>query len=104
GHVILEAMSYGLPVLTTSSTCAPDVLVDGKHGFIVPIRNTEALAAKISWGRAHRTELYQMGLAAAARARLFTWERFRRGVVAAYTKMAERQVSLKTTPEPLLAP
>ena len=102
-HVILEAMSSCLTVLTTGSTCAPDVLVDGKHGFIVPIRNSEALAAKISWGRTHRAELYQMGLAAAARARLFTWERFRRGVVSAYTKMAEHQASLKTSPEPVMA-
>ncbi len=103
GHVILEAMSSGLPVLTTGSTCAPDVLVNGKHGFIVPIRNSEALAAKISWGRAHRADLYQMGLAAASRARLFTWERFRRGIVSAYTQMAEHQASLKTSPEPVLA-
>jgi glycosyltransferase involved in cell wall biosynthesis len=102
GHVILEAMSSGLPVLTTGSTCAPDVLVDGKHGFIVPIRNSEALAAKISWGRAHRGELHQMGLAAAARARLFTWERFRHGIVSAYAKMAEHQASFKNSPEPVL--
>jgi len=103
GHVILEAMSSGLPVLTTGSSCAPDVLEDAKHGFIVPIRNSEALAAKISWGRAHRAELHQMGLAAAARARLFTWERFRRGIVSAYAKMAGHQASLRKPSEPVLA-
>jgi len=91
GHVILEAMSSGLPVLTTHSTCAPDVLIDGEHGFIVPIRDSVALADRISWGRTHRSELYRMGLAAGTQARLFTWERFQRGIVKAFTEIIEHR-------------
>jgi len=90
-HVILEAMSSGLPVLTTASTCAPDVLKDGVHGFMVPIRDAGAIANRIAWGRSHRPELFQMGLAAAAQARIFTWERFRKGIVKAYAEMVEFQ-------------
>jgi len=86
-HVILEAMSSGVPVLTTRSTCAPDVLEDGVHGFLVPIRDPAAIANRVIWGRQHRMELYQMGQAAAAQARTFTWDRFRKGVVHAYTEM-----------------
>jgi glycosyltransferase involved in cell wall biosynthesis len=89
GHAIIEALASGLPVLTTASTCAPDVMIDGRHGFIVPIRDSHALVDRINWGRAHRSELYQMGLAAAAHVRQFTWERFRKGIVAAYQKMVE---------------
>ena len=89
GHAIIEALASGIPVLTTASTCAPDVLIDGQHGFIVPIRDSQALVERINWGRAHRTGLYQMGLAAAAHVRQFTWERFRGGIVAAYRKMVE---------------
>lgn len=88
-HVILEAMSSGLPVLTTPSTCAPDVLENGVHGFIVPIRDPGAIARNIMWGRSHRLELYQMGLAAATQASAFTWERFRKGIVKAYGQMVE---------------
>jgi len=94
GHVILEAMSSGLPVLTTGSTCAPDILNDGQHGFIVPIRNSPALANRISWGREHRSELYRMGQAGAARARHFTWERFHRGIIKAFTEFVEHRKSL----------
>jgi glycosyltransferase involved in cell wall biosynthesis len=93
GHAILEAMASGLPVLTTPSTCAPDVMLDGQHGFIVPIRDSQALVERINWGRAHRSQLYQMGLAAAAQARQFTWERFRKGIVDAYRQMIDRNLA-----------
>ena len=92
GHAILEAMASGLPVLATASTCAPDILTHGEHGFIVPIRDSGALVQAITWGRQHRSELYQMGLAAAAQARQFTWQRFRKGIVAAYTGMIGRKL------------
>lgn len=45
GLVITEAMSQGTPVITTDRTCGPDVITDGKDGWIVkagsagPIRN-----------------------------------------------------------------
>jgi glycosyltransferase involved in cell wall biosynthesis len=86
-HVILEAMSCGLPVIATAHTCAPDVMMDGKHGFIVPIRDSEKIVEHLSWAVDHRAELASMGEAAALQARLFTWERFRSGVRDAYRKM-----------------
>jgi glycosyltransferase involved in cell wall biosynthesis len=89
GHAILEAMSSGLPVITTTSTCAPDVLQDGAHGFLVPIRDSRSIAEKINWGRTHRTDLYRMGLAGAAQVRTFTWARFRSGIVKAYSNMLQ---------------
>ncbi len=87
GHVILEAMSSGVPVMATPSTCAPDVLKDGVQGFIIPVRDSAAIASRVSWGRQHRMELYWMGQAAAAQAKTFTWDRFRKGVVCAYAEM-----------------
>jgi hypothetical protein len=86
-HVILEVMSCGLPVITTSHSCAPDVIADGVHGFIVPIRDSEAIAERLHWGIEHRVDLAAMGEAAAAQAKHFTWERFREGVREAYKRM-----------------
>jgi glycosyltransferase involved in cell wall biosynthesis len=86
-HVILEAMSCGLPVIATTHTCAPDVMIDGKQGFIVPIRDSEKIVERLAWAMDHRAELASMGEAAALQARLFTWERFRSGVREAYRKM-----------------
>ena len=93
GHVILESMSSGVPVLTTASTCAADIMEDRVHGFIAPIRDASAIAGRITWGREHRSELHRMGLAAAAQARNFTWERFRKGIVTAYERMVQSHVS-----------
>lgn len=90
-HVILEAMSCGLPVIATPHTCAPDVIEPGKHGFMVPLRDAEAIAERLAWGMGNRTELAAMGEAAATQARLFTWERFRAGVRDAYGKMIAGQ-------------
>ncbi len=87
GHVILETMSCGVPGITTPNTCAPDVMTDGVDGFIVPIRDSEAIAEKICWGIDNRRELAGMGEAATRVARRFTWQRFRFGVREAYKQM-----------------
>jgi glycosyltransferase involved in cell wall biosynthesis len=90
GHVVLESMSCGVPVVATSHTCGPDVMVDGEHGFIIPLRDSCAIAEKLAWGLDHRSELAAMGRAAADRARLFTWARFRQGIRDAYKGMIEK--------------
>jgi glycosyltransferase involved in cell wall biosynthesis len=87
GHVILENMACGLPVMATDHTCAPDIIREGQHGFLVPIQSAEALAERLDWGMRNRTELAEMGRAAAVRAREFTWEKFRAGIVDAYKSM-----------------
>lgn len=86
-HVIVEAMACGLPIITTQNTCGPDIITEGEEGFIVPIRDARAIAAKLEWGIENRAALAHMGDKAAARAALFTWERFRAGIRAAYAKM-----------------
>lgn len=87
GHVILEAMSTGLPIVTTPHTCGPDVIEEGQHGFIVPIRSPEAIAEKITWAIENPQELAEMGVRAHERAMHFTWERFRHEIVHAYEQM-----------------
>jgi glycosyltransferase involved in cell wall biosynthesis len=84
--VILEAMSCGLPVLTTPNTCGPDTLVEAETGFIVPIRDTLAIARQIEWAISRRETLFEMGQAAARVAESLTWGRFRQGLVDAYRK------------------
>jgi glycosyltransferase involved in cell wall biosynthesis len=87
GHVILEAMSCGLPAVATPHSCAPDVIKDGATGFIVPIRNAEALAERIDWGLTHPAQLNAMGQNAAVQAQLFTWPRFRTRIREVYKEM-----------------
>ncbi|PRY88386.1 glycosyltransferase family 4 protein [Mongoliibacter ruber] len=44
---ILEAMCFGLPVISTFEGAVPDLVLDGKNGFIVSQRDIPQLAAAI---------------------------------------------------------
>ena len=45
---LLEAMSYGVPVISTPVGGIPDVLEDGVNGFIVPCGDTVMLSKRIT--------------------------------------------------------
>lgn len=46
GLVVNEAMSYGLPVVTTNKCVAgSEMIVNGENGYIVPVENSDALKA-----------------------------------------------------------
>jgi len=45
--VLMEAMAQGLPVLSTWHAGIPELIQDGKSGFLVPERNADALAEKL---------------------------------------------------------
>lgn len=46
-NVVLEAMANALPVVATTSGGLPSLIEDGKTGFVVPMRDAEALATRI---------------------------------------------------------
>jgi len=50
--VVTEALSCGLPVITTLNTGASDFIIPGKNGEIVPIRDAKAIADSVLkwWG------------------------------------------------------
>ncbi|MFY7788123.1 MAG: glycosyltransferase family 4 protein [Thermoflexibacteraceae bacterium] len=64
GMVLLQAMSSGLPVIATTNTGAPDVVLEGKNGFIIPIEDEKALADKILSLYNHREKTKEMGIEA----------------------------------------
>ncbi len=76
GLVLLEAMACGLPIIATPHTAAPDLITDGREGFVVPIRDAAAIAGKLDLLRRDRERLRAMSAAAAARAADFTWEAY----------------------------
>lgn len=70
----LEAMAAGLPVITTHN--AGSVVRDGMDGFIVPIRDADAIAAGIERLRSDPEKRAAMAQSARARAEQFTWARY----------------------------
>ena len=80
--VILEAMALGLPVITTPNSGS--IVRDGKEGFVVPIRDVEALRERIAHLRENPGVRARMGHAARARAEQYTWDHSRRRLLPAY--------------------
>ncbi|MGD0221054.1 MAG: glycosyltransferase [Terriglobia bacterium] len=68
--VTYEALSTGLPVITTFNSGS--VVRDGVEGYVVPIRDSEAIAESIALLERHRDVLAAMRERAVARAKEFT--------------------------------
>ncbi|MBW2606221.1 MAG: glycosyltransferase [Deltaproteobacteria bacterium] len=47
--VLMEAMAMGLPIITTIHSGIPELVQDGKSGFLVPERDVKSLVEKISY-------------------------------------------------------
>lgn len=77
GHVLLEAMASGLPVISTTRTAAPDLIREQSEGLVIEPGNVIQLAAAIEHFLKRPEDLQSMGQAARARAEHFTWARFR---------------------------
>jgi starch synthase len=73
---IYEALASGLPVITTPNSGS--MVTDGVEGFIVPIRDVEALKEKILLLYEDRELREAMGINARKRAEEFTWAAYRR--------------------------
>lgn len=72
---ILEAMASGLPVITTPNSGS--VINPGHDGYIVPIRNIEAIMNYISFLYWHPDVRRKIGLRARQTAESHTWEHYR---------------------------
>lgn len=81
GHVILEAMSTGLPVIATENTAGPDIITDDFDGFIVPVRCVDTLVEKLEHLYYNPDANCTMGKRAAKTAKKYTWENFRKGII-----------------------
>ncbi len=77
--VIYEALAAGLPVVTTPN--AGSVITDGEEGFVVPIRDPEAVAERVRQLASQPDLLAAMGEKARATAERFTWTTYGGNVV-----------------------
>lgn len=81
GLIIPEALSQGLPVITTMNSGGPEIIEDGVQGFFVEIRSSEAIVDKLELLDRDRERLDAMSQAAIQRAAAFGWQRYRRLLV-----------------------
>lgn len=60
---IIEASASGMPILSTYHCDIPEVVIDGKSGFLVPERDVEALAERLEYLIIHQDIWENMGSA-----------------------------------------
>lgn len=73
GMVALEAMASGTPVIASEVGGLAFLVRDGETGYLVPARDPEALADRITWLLRDPDKLARMRTAAAELARRYTW-------------------------------
>jgi glycosyltransferase involved in cell wall biosynthesis len=68
-----QALAAGLPTLTTPNCSGPDLIRTGHNGWIVPIRDPQAIIERLRWALKHRDELAEIALNAASGAANRSW-------------------------------
>lgn len=57
----LEAMATGRPIITTDAPGCRETVVDGVNGFLVPVKDPNALAQKMMWMIENKDKTKEMG-------------------------------------------
>jgi glycosyltransferase involved in cell wall biosynthesis len=81
GLVITEAMSQGLPVITTDRTAGPDLIMDGTDGWIVPAGSSMAIKDVFTQILKTPGIVEQFGLAAQEKAKTRPWKIYNQEMV-----------------------
>jgi glycosyltransferase involved in cell wall biosynthesis len=88
GMVIIQAMTCSLPVIATENTGGPDIVRDGKDGFVIPVRDVEALKEKLIYLYKNPEICKTMGQTAKERAASdFTWDDYGDRIIKEYEKI-----------------
>jgi len=77
GMVVNEALSRGLPVVTTGRAGAAELIRAGENGLLIEHGSAAALGEALEWCAAHRAELRAMRPAALATAAAWQWKDYR---------------------------
>lgn len=91
-NVIVEAMALGLPVLSTDCGGVSELVVDGVEGWVVPVRNSKAMAeAVVAFSELAVEEIEAVRLAARKKVELqHSEEGMIRGMEGLYRVVLER--------------
>ncbi len=90
GMVVAEAMTSGMPVIVTEHVGIADGITNGMEGYVVPIRNPEALAEKMAHFLEHPEEISRMGKRALEKSKIYRPEAYTERMVKAYREAVSR--------------
>jgi glycosyltransferase involved in cell wall biosynthesis len=74
GQTLLEGMACGAPAICSDVASMPEIVEDGRSGFVVSPNDSRAICRRIAWLGEHSAEAADMGRAARRRViEKFTW-------------------------------
>ncbi|NEU06774.1 glycosyltransferase family 4 protein [Flavihumibacter sp. R14] len=82
GMVVSEAMSQGLPVITTDTSGGPDIINNRVNGLIVESDNIPALRDELRWCFENPDKLIEIGNNAFLTAQAYPWSSYRKRLIA----------------------
>ncbi len=94
--VLAQASAAALPILTPTNCCGPDLVREGRTGWVLPIRNPQAFLDRLLWCDSHRSELAGMVTAAYTEFRTRDWS----DVAADFEALCRARLSRKADPIP----
>jgi glycosyltransferase involved in cell wall biosynthesis len=80
GHVLLQALSCGTPILCSDATAGPDLLTGWEEGFVFSSEDWNEFASRLDFWLTNVDRLRRLRDAARTLAEGLPWERFREGV------------------------
>lgn len=86
GLVITESMSQGTPVITTDRTCGPDIITDGKDGWIIEAGSDEAIRHKLIYLSDNRDEITTAGKNCLVTASMRPWRKYEEELATSVSK------------------
>ena len=92
GLVLLEAMYYGLPIVSTKTMSIPEIVVNGETGILVPPGDKWALAEEILKLIESPELAKKMGMAGKERANLFSVERMVKSTETLYREFIDKTI------------
>lgn len=90
--VQVQAMACGLPLICTTNTGGEDLITPGDEGFVIPIRDVDALKEKILFFYQNEDRRREMGEQAKRKVeRGFTWDDYGESVIETYRMMLRKR-------------
>jgi glycosyltransferase involved in cell wall biosynthesis len=92
GMVVAEAMASGLPVIVSENVGAKDLITNGQDGFIVPVRNPQAIVEGISYFYENKAKRIEMGQKARLKVMNQSWQVYQDRLIEVYRELLGKLV------------
>jgi glycosyltransferase involved in cell wall biosynthesis len=87
--VILQALACGLPVICTVNSGGSELIIDGKNGYIVPIRDVEKLKFRMLNLYSNKKKLIKMKEILLFNRSKYSWDYYGDKIVKKYKTLSK---------------